>query len=428
MSEKVFSPLKVAQAQLDRVADLLELDGQTRDLLREPMREHRFSIPVRMDGGSVRIFRGFRVQHNDARGPCKGGVRFHPGGSIDLVQALAMWMSWKCAVVDIPLGGSSGGVAVDLHDLSQGEQERLCRGWVRVLSRDMGPLVDVPEPDLMTNAQHMLWMLDEYETISNARFPGAITGKPVGLGGSLGRWEAAGYGLVFCVREALKEVSLRPDKCWASIQGYGTVGRNAAEMWQRLGGRVLCVAAWDQGAQTAVTFRKPSGVLVEELDPLTDSFGGVDRVRAAALGYEVLPGDAWLAQDVDVLIPAAVENQIKASSVDLISQRVRVVAEGADAATSPEASDALRSRGVLIVPHLLANAGGVTCSYFEQVQSNANYYWPRDEVLAKLDVQMTSAYIAVSDLARKRKLSMGDAALVIAVSRLAAACRARGWV
>jgi len=428
MSETAFSPFKMAQAQLDRVAQMLELDTATHELLREPMREHRFTIPVRMDEGSVKIFRGFRVQHNDARGPSKGGIRFHPAGSLDLVQALAMWMTWKCAVVDIPLGGSSGGVAVDPHNLSQGEQERLCRGWVRVLARDLGPLVDVPEPDLMTNAQHMLWMLDEYETLYRARFPGAFTGKPVGLGGSVGRREAAGYGLVFCLREALKEISLRPEKCWCSIQGFGAVGRHAAEMWQRLGGRVLCVAAWDQRDQTAYAFRKASGVSVEELDPITDAFGGIDRERAVALGYEVLPGEAWLEQDVDVLIPAAVENQITARTVAGISARVRVIAEGADGATAPEADEVLRQRGALIVPHLLANAGGVTCSYFEQVQSNANYYWVKDEVLAKLDVQMTSAYIAASDLARKRKLSLRDAVQVIAVSRVASACKARSWV
>ncbi|HNX49199.1 MAG TPA: Glu/Leu/Phe/Val dehydrogenase, partial [Thermoanaerobaculaceae bacterium] len=344
------------------------------------------------------------------------------------VRALAMWMTWKCAVVDIPLGGSSGGVAVDVHSLSSGEQERLCRGWVRALSREMGPISDVAEPDLATNAQHMLWMLDEYEVLFHGRFPGFITGKPVGLGGSLGRKEAPGYGLVFCLREALKEIGLRPDKTLASVQGFGSLGRHAAELLERLGARVVCMSTFDSREKTPWAIRKQPHVQVAELAGITDTFGTIDRQRAAALGYEVMAGDAWLEQDVDVLIPAAVENQITAENVGRISPRVRIIAEGADGPISPEAEAVLRERGVLIVPHLLANAGGVTCSYFEQVQSNANYFWEKDEVLAKLDVRMTNAYYAVSDLARKRKLSMRDAALVIAVSRVAQACKARSWV
>lgn len=428
MTNEAYNPLAVAQSQLDRVAEMLELDQPTRQLLRDPLREHRFSISVRMDDGTFRIFKGFRVQHNDARGPGKGGIRFHPTGSLDLVQAMAMWMTWKCAVVDIPLGGSSGGVAVDAHGLSAGEQERLCRGWVRALSREMGPISDVAEPDLATNAQHMLWMLDEYETLFHGRFPGFITGKPVGLGGSLGRKEAPGYGLVFCLREALKEIGLRPDKTLVGIQGFGSLGRHAAELCERLGARVVCVSTFDPKERQAFAFRKLPHVQVGELAGITDAFGTIDRQKAATLGYEVLPGEAWLEQDADVLVPAAVENQITPDNVGRISPRVRIVAEGADGPVSPGAEETLRQRGVLIVPHLLANAGGVTCSYFEQVQSNANYFWEKDEVLAKLDVRMTNAYYAVSDLARKRKLGMRDAALVIAVSRVAQACKARGWV
>ena len=225
MPEKSYNPFAVAQAQFDKIADYLELDEGTRKLLRRPMREYHFSIPVHMDDGSVDVFQGFRVQHNDARGPCKGGIRFHPQETADGVRALAMWMTWKCAVVDIPLGGSKGGVVCDPHNLSQKEQEAICRGWVRKIAKELGPLRDVPAPDVMTSAQHMLWMMDEYETIYGNKYPGVITGKPVGLGGSLGRAESTGFGVIFTLREALKELSLKPQDTVASVQGFGKVAQ-----------------------------------------------------------------------------------------------------------------------------------------------------------------------------------------------------------
>ncbi len=428
MPTRPFNPFAVAQAQFDLVADRLELDGPTRDLLREPIHEHTFALPVRMDDGGTKILRGFRVLHNNARGPGKGGIRFHPAGGLDMVRALAMWMTWKCALVELPLGGAAGGVAVDPHNLSEREQERLCRGWVRALSRELGQDVDVPEPDLMVNPQHMLWMLDEFEAIRQARLPASITGKPVDLGGSLGRREATGYGLVFCVREALKELGLRPEKALASVQGFGAVGQAAVRMFGQIGGRVACVASWDQADKVAYSFRKEGGVDAGELASISDSFGGIDKERASRLGYEVLPQDAWLEQDVDVLIPAALENQITAGNAGRIPPRVRIIAEGAEGPTAPAAEEAIGKTGVVVIPHLLANAGGVICSYFEQVQSGMNSYWGLEEVLGKLDVKITAAYIAVSDLAKARKLSRRDAAHVIAVSRVASACRARGWV
>src|SRR5512136_198999 len=227
MAVKGFNAFEMAQKQFDAVADLLELDQPTRDLLRQPLREYHFSIPVRMDDGTTRVFRGFRVQHNDARGPSKGGIRFHPQETVDTVRALSMWMTWKCSVVDIPLGGGKGGVICDPHNLSAREQEQICRGWVRQLVRNVGPVQDVPAPDVMTNAQHMLWMLDEYEKITGGRYPGFITGKPVGVGGSLGRTEATGYGVIYCVREALKRLNLDIAKCKASVQGLGNVAQYA---------------------------------------------------------------------------------------------------------------------------------------------------------------------------------------------------------
>jgi glutamate dehydrogenase len=381
-----------------------------------------------MDDGTVRVFRGFRVQHNDARGPSKGGIRFHPQETIDTVRALAMWMSWKCAVVDIPLGGGKGGVVCDPHNLSMREQEQICRGWVRQIARDMGPVRDVPAPDVMTSGQHMVWMLDEFETIHGGRYPGFITGKPVNLGGSLGRAEATGFGVVFTVREALKELGLQPTNTTASVQGFGNVAQYAIRLYDQIGGKVVCVSCWDQADQTSYSYRKQDGVNLDALLGITDRFGGIDKKKAADLGYEALPGDAWLEQEVDILMPNAIENQITAENVGKIHQRVRLIAEGANGPTTPEADAVIHKRGIFMIPDFLANAGGVTCSYFEQVQSNANYFWVKDEVLGKLDVKMTSAYIAVSELARKRKLYMRDAAYVIGVSRVAQACRDRGWV
>ncbi len=428
MGNKAFNPFEMAQAQFDRVADILDLDTATRDLLRNPLREYHFSIPVHMDDGSMKIFRGFRVQHNDSRGPGKGGIRFHPQETVDTVKALATWMTWKCAVVDIPLGGSKGGVVCDPHNLSMHEQEQICRGWVRQVAKNVGPVNDVPAPDVMTNAQHMLWMRDEFEAIHGGQYPGFITGKPVGMGGSLGRTEATGYGVIFTVREALKELGLRPEETVASVQGFGNVAQYAIELYEQLGGKVICVSSWDQHDQTSYTFLKKSGVKLEELRKITDKFGGIDKGKARELGYEVLPGEAWLEQDVDILIPAAIENQITGDNVNKISKRVKIIAEGANGPTTPEADKVIDERGIFLIPDFLANAGGVTCSYFEQVQSNMNYFWEKDEVLGKLDVKMTAAYLAVSETARKRKLFMRDAAYVIAISRVAQACKDRGWV
>jgi glutamate dehydrogenase len=423
-----FNPFQMARAQFDKSADLIGLDKGTRDLLRSPLREFHFSIPVRMDDGTVKVFEGFRVQHSDARGPAKGGIRFHPQETIDTVRALAMWMTWKCAVADIPLGGGKGGVICDPHNLSAREQEAICRGWVRQMNKNVGPVEDVPAPDVMTNPQHMLWMLDEFETIRGGRYPGMITGKPVGMGGSLGRTEATGYGCVYCLREALVEKGMDVKSTTASVQGFGNVSQYAIELYTRMGGKVVCVSSWNQAEQKSVSYQKTTGVDLAQLQTITDRFGGIDPAKAKELGYEILPGEAWLDRDVDILIPAAIENQITGANVEKIKPRVKVIVEGANGPTTPEADEVLAKRGIFVIPDFLANAGGVTCSYFEQVQCNMNYFWDRDDVLQKLDAKMTAAYRSVSDLARKQKLYMRDAAYVVAVNRVAAACRDRGWV
>ena len=423
-----FNAFEMAQSQFDKSADILGLDLPTRDLLRWPLREYAFAIPVRMDDGEVKVFRGFRVQHNDARGPSKGGIRFHPQETIDTVRALSMWMTWKCAVVDIPLGGAKGGVICDPHNLSAREQEGICRGWVRQVAKNVGPTIDVPAPDVMTTPQHMLWMLDEWETIHGHRGPGFITGKPVGMGGSLGRTEATGYGVVFALREALAQLGLPIDKTRVAVQGFGNVSQYAIQLFTKMGGKVVSVSSWDQTDQTSYCFRRVEGVDAAELMTVTDPFGGIDKAKAKKLGYDVKPGEDWIAEDVDILLPAALENQVTGESAKRISPRVKIIVEGANGPTTPEADKLIQDRGIFVIPDFLANAGGVTCSYFEQVQSNMNHYWTQDEVLGKLDVKMTHAFHDVAELARSRKLPMRDAAYVIAVSRVAKACRDRGWV
>ena len=428
MSGGNFNPFRMAQEQFDKVADYLDLDDGARGLLRNPMREYHFNIPVRMDDGSVKVFRGFRCQHNDARGPCKGGIRFHPQETIDTVRALSMWMTWKCSVVDIPLGGGKGGVICDPHNLSMREQELICRGWIRQLARNIGPLQDIPAPDVMTSPQHMLWMMDEYEAITGAQYPGVITGKPVGMGGSLGRTEATGFGLIFTVREALKQMNIRPGDTTASFQGFGNVSQYAIKLYNQLGGTVICVSSWDQADQKAYAFRRKDGIDLDELLSITDKFGGIDKQKAVDLGYDILDGDEWIEQDVDILLPCALENQINGETANRISSRVKIIGEGANGPTTPEADKIIEEKGIFDIPDFLANAGGVTCSYFEQVQNNMNYYWTKDEVLGKLDQKMTEAFVAVSELASKNNLYMRDAAYIISVSKVVEACRARGWI
>ncbi len=427
-NETQFNLFEMAQKQFGRCADLLELDEPTREFLRMPMREYQFSLPIALDGGGTTVLRGYHVQFNDSRGPTKGGVRFHPQETMDTIRALGMWMTWKCAIVNLPLGGSSSGVACDPHSLSPMEMERICRGFVRKIAHQTGPDWDVLGPDIMTGPQHMLWMLDEYETIHGKKSPGFITGKPVHHAGSKGRKEAPGYGVMITVREALKDMGIAMENTRASIQGFGMVGKYAAQLYTQMGGVLICVSCWNQAAHCAYTFRKKDGIHFEQLAAIADSFGEIDREKAEALGYECLPGEAWLQQDVDILVPAALENQIRPDNVGQISRQVKIIAEAANGPTDPDVDPILNARGILVIPDVLANSGGVSCSYFEQVQGNMNYFWSKDEVLSKIDAIMTTAYIDVSNLARKNKLMMRDAGYMLAVDRVARACHDRGWI
>jgi len=420
---------EMAQAQFDRVADMLQLDTEVREMLRWPLREYSFRIPVRMDNGTIRVFQGFRVQHNDARGPNKGGIRFHPAETIDTVRALATWMTWKCAVVDIPLGGGKGGVIIDPATLSIGEKERLVRKYVQIMFKNLGPRQDVPAPDVGTTPQMMGWMMDEYSKLAGQFTPGVITGKPVGNGGSLGRTEATGFGVIYTVREALKHLKLDPKTCTAAIQGFGNVAQYAAIGFiESLGGTVVCVSYWDREDRASYTVTKNDGIDPHFLMSITDQYGSINKAKAQEAGYVIEAGDAWIAKDVDVLIPAALEGQINADSVQKISQRVKVIAEGANGPTTPDADKILTERGIFMIPDFLCNAGGVTVSYFEGVQNDMNFYWTKEEVIAREDEKMTSAFNAVLAMSLKEKVYMRDAAYMVAIARVVKAMELRGWI
>jgi len=420
---------ELAQGQFDRVAGMLQLDPGVAAVLRWPLREFRFQIPVRMDSGSIRVFFGYRVQHNDARGPAKGGIRFHPHETLDTIRALAMLMTWKCAVADIPLGGGKGGVAVDPATLSLGEQERLCRGWIDQIWKNIGPRLDVPAPDVGTTAQMMGWMMDEYTKLVGEYTPGVITGKPVGAGGSEGRTEATGHGAIYTLRQAMVHLGIDPATTTCSIQGFGNVGQYAAiGFTELLGGRVVAVSCWDRADKTAHTFSNEGGIDPRFLQNITDVYGSIDKDRARQAGYSIEDGDAWLAKPVDVLIPAALEVVITGQTVDRIHKRVRVVAEGANGPTTLEADEALAARKVFVIPDFVCNAGGVTVSYFESVQNDYNYYWSHDEVLRRLDQKMVAAFRAVLDVAAKEQVSLRDAAYMVAIDRVVRAMQFRGWL
>ena len=420
---------EMAQKQFDHVVKLLNLDPQIAEVLRWPMREYTFRIPVRMDDGTLRVFQGFRVQHNDARGPAKGGIRFHPSETIDTVRALAMWMTWKCAVADIPLGGGKGGVVIDPATLSTTEKERLCRGWVDQMWRNIGPRQDVPAPDVGTTPQMMGWMMDEYSKLVGQFTPGVITGKPLGGGGSEGRAEATGFGVIYTVREAMKRLKMDPKKGMMAIQGFGNVSQYAAIGFaELLGGKVACVSCWDREDKTSYTYSHKDGIDPRFLQSITDQYGTIDKDKARKAGYVIEDGDAWIAKEADVLMPGALEGQINADTVGKIHSRVRLVAEGANGPTTPEADEFFRASKIFNIPDFLCNAGGVTTSYFENVQNDMNFYWTKEEVLEKLDTKMTVAFHGVLEMAEKEKVYMRDAAYMVSISRVVKAMELRGWL
>ena len=428
MSEQI-NAFEMAQKQFDAVAKQLNLDPGVAETLRWPMREYSFRIPVRMDDGSIKVFQGFRVQHNDARGPNKGGIRFHPAETMDTVRALATWMTWKCAVADIPLGGGKGGIIVDPSTLSDREKEELCRGWVRVMWKNIGPRNDVPAPDVGTTPQMMGWMMDEYSRLVGQYTPGVFTGKPLGGGGSLGRTEATGYGVIYTVREAMKHLGIDPKKSVAAIEGFGNVAQYAAIGFiEMLGGKVACVSCYDRHEKKSFTYSHKDGVDPHFLLTIVDQYGTIDKKKAEAAGYLVEDGDKWIEKDCNVLIPAAIEGHVNAETVKKMSKNVKIVAEGANGPCTPEADEYFKKNNIFDIPDFLCNAGGVTCSYFEQVQNDMNFYWPKDEVLQKLDQKMTAAFHGVLEMSKSKKVYMRDAAYMVAISRVVKGMELRGWL
>jgi glutamate dehydrogenase len=426
---EIINPFHMAQRQFDDVAKQLNLDPQVAEILRWPSREFSFTIPVHMDDGSLRVFRGFRVQHSEVRGPCKGGIRWHPAETIDTVRALAMWMTWKCSVADIPLGGGKGGIPVDSATLSVFEKEKLCRGWVKQMWRNIGPRQDVPAPDIGTTPQMMGWMMDEYSKQIGQFTPGVITGKPLGGGGSLGRTEATGYGVIYTVREAMKHLKMDSSKTTAALQGFGNVSQYAAIAFKEmLGGKIVCVSCWDRDDRCSYTFSHPDGVDPVFLQSITDQYGTINKEKARQAGYVLEDGGDWITKDVDVLIPGAIEGEVNAETVKRISDKVKIVAEGANGPTTPEADEVFKSRGIFDIPDFLCNAGGVTCSYFESVQNDMNFYWTKTEVLERLDTKMTSAFHSVLEMSEKEKVYMRDAAYMVAIARVVKAMELRGWI
>ncbi len=427
MAEQI-NAFELAQKQFDHVAKLLKLDPGISEVLRWPMREHSFRIPVRMDDGSLRVFQGFRVQHNDARGPYKGGIRFAANETMDTVRALATWMTWKCAVADIPLGGGKGGIIVDPSTISVREKEELCRGWVDVMWKNIGPRNDVPAPDVGTTPQMMGWMMDQYSKLVGQYTPGVFTGKPLGGGGSLGRTEATGYGVIYTVREAMQHLKMDPKKSVAAIQGFGNVAQYAAVGFvEMLGGKVACVSCYDRHDKKSYTYSHKEGVDPRFLLTIVDEYGTVDKKAAEKAGYLIEDGDVWISKEADVLIPAAIEGQVNAETVKKLSSRVKLVAEGANGPCTIEADEFFTKNKIFNIPDFLCNAGGVTTSYFESVQNDMNYYWTKKEVLERLDTKMTQAFQDVLDMSEKEKVNMRDAAYMVSISRVVKAMELRGW-
>jgi glutamate dehydrogenase (NAD(P)+) len=411
------NPFAIAQRQFDEAADLLDLHPDVRALLREPMAEHVVRIPVRMDNGSVRMFTGFRVQYNNARGPCKGGIRFHPDETIDTVRALAAWMTWKTAIVDLPLGGGKGGVICDPRTMSEGELERLSRGYIRKLARVLGPDYDVPAPDVYTNAQVMAWMMDEYETIAQEYRPGVITGKPLSVGGSAGRDDATARGGMYAIREAARALEIDTNTATAAIQGYGNAGQHAHKLLREMLGVTVVAVSDSKGG-----IYDPKGLHPAEVEQHKKETGSV----VGFPGAKSVTNEELLEIEVDILVPAALEGVLHKGNADKV--KARIVAELANGPTTPEADHILYQNGTFVIPDFLCNAGGVTVSYFEQVQNAANDQWPLEEVHRRLDERMTKAFRAVYDVREERRIHTRAAAYTLSIQRVAQAVYDRGWI
>ncbi len=408
------NPFTIAMHQFDNAADKMGLEPELREVLRRPRRAVTLSLPVRMDDGSVRVFEGFRVQHNNARGPCKGGIRYHPEVSIDEVRALASWMTWKCATVNIPFGGAKGGIICDPKRLSRGELERLTRRYAYEISPFIGPDQDIPAPDVYTDPQIMAWIMDTYSMTQGHSMPGVVTGKPVFLGGSYGRNEATGRGCVFVIKAACEKLGIELSRATAAIQGFGNAGNVAARLLAEQG--VTIIAAND--SKGGVVNRK--GLDIRALLAHKEKTGSVRNF----FGSKTISNDALLELPCDILVPAALENQITLANADRI--RAKIVAEAANGPTTPHADAILHRHGIMVLPDILANAGGVTVSYFEWVQDLQEFFWEEEDVNRRLEKVMNRAFADVYATANKYNVDMRTGAYIAAIERVATATKVRG--
>lgn len=411
------NPFEIVQQQVDLCASILNLEPEVITLLKTPMRELHVSIPVRMDNGRIKVFKGFRVQYNDARGIAKGGIRFHPEETIDTVRALAAWMTWKCSLLDLPLGGAKGGVICNPKELSVTELQRLSRAYVRSVFKFIGPEQDVPAPDVYTNPQIMAWMMDEYSILSGKAQFGVITGKPLCIGGSPGRADATARGGMYVIREAAKALGIDLNKATVAVQGFGNAGYHAARLIKDMFGAQV-IAACDSGGGLLCE----SGLDPEQAMECKNATGSLCNMP----GRERISNEDILTLDVDILIPAAIEDVIHEDNAPKV--KAKIVAELANGPTTPEADDILYRNGVHVIPDFLCNAGGVTVSYFEMVQNSYMCYWDEAEVHDKLNKRMTRAYHAVLRTSHEYHINMREAAYVLAVRRVVDAMKARGWV
>jgi glutamate dehydrogenase len=407
--------LRSTQTVIHLALDKLGYAEEVYELLKEPVRMLTVKIPVRMDDGKVKVFTGYRAQHNDAVGPTKGGIRFHPNVTEKEVKALSIWMSLKCGIVDLPYGGGKGGIICDPRDMSFRELERLSRGYVRAISQIVGPSKDIPAPDVFTNSQIMAWMMDEYSRIDEYNSPGFITGKPLVLGGSHGRETATAKGVTICIHEAAKKKGIKLEGARVVVQGFGNAGSFLAKFMHDAGAKVIGISDAYGG------LHDKDGLDIDYLLDRRDSFGTVTK-----LFNNTITNQELLELDCDILVPAAIENQITEKNAHNI--RASIVVEAANGPTTLDATKILTERGILLVPDVLASSGGVTVSYFEWVQNNQGYYWTEEEVEEKLEKILVNSFNNVYETSQTRRVDMRLAAYMVGVRKMAEACRFRGWI
>jgi glutamate dehydrogenase len=420
MSKENLNPLESAQHQVKQACDALNLAPEVYELLKEPRRMIEISIPVKMDDGSLKTFKGYRALHNDAIGPGKGGIRFHPGVNPDEVKALSVWMTFKCGVMGVPYGGGKGGITVDPLTLSQGELERLSRGYVQGLHKYLGEKIDIPAPDVGSNGQVMAWMVDEYTKLTGQNSIGVLTGKPVAWGGSEGRNEATGFGVSVIAREAARELGIDMKKSTVAIQGFGNVGRYTVKNVERQGAKIVAIAEWAPSVGTYAIYNEDGLDFNDMAAHIDEHKNLVEYPKAKKISLE----EFW-ALDVDVLIPAALENAITEDVAKIV--KAKLICEAANGPITPDADTVLKERGIVVTPDILTNAGGVTVSYFEWVQNLYGYYWSEKEVEEKQEVEMVKAFNDIWKLKNEYNVTVRDAAYMISVKKVAEVMKLRGW-